>query len=78
MTSSASEELPIHATLSTGRRTFLTVIIMIGAFMAILDTTVVDVVIPKMMGPLLHRSLRDPMGYHFLYDGGGGGPAPDP
>ena len=44
--------LPIHDALTTGKRTFLTVIIMTGAFMAILDTTVVDVVIPKMMGPL--------------------------
>ncbi len=49
---SGNDDLPIYATLTTGRRTFLTVIIMTGAFMAILDTTVVDVVIPKMMGPL--------------------------
>ncbi len=27
-------------------------IVMVGAFMAILDTTVVDVVVPKLMGPL--------------------------
>ncbi len=47
-----NSDLPIYATLTTGQRTFLTVIIMTGAFMAILDTTVVDVVIPKMMGPL--------------------------
>ncbi len=53
MTAASSDgDLPIHATLTTGQRTFLTVIIMTGAFMAILDTTVVDVVIPKMMGPL--------------------------
>ncbi len=45
-------ELPIYKTISNGYRAFLTIIVMIGAFMAILDTTVVDVVIPKMMGPL--------------------------
>jgi DHA2 family multidrug resistance protein len=49
---SNGNDLPIHATLTTAQRTLLTVIIMTGAFMAILDTTVVDVVIPKMMGPL--------------------------
>lgn len=48
----AGEELPIYETISPGYRAFLTLIIMIGAFMAILDTTVVDVVVPKMMGPL--------------------------
>jgi DHA2 family multidrug resistance protein len=45
-------EPPIYETVSTGFRAFLTVIVMLGAFMAILDTTVVDVVVPKMMGPL--------------------------
>ena len=45
-------DLPIHRTISPGYRAFLTVIVMPGAFMAILDTTVVDVVIPKMIGPL--------------------------
>ena len=38
--------------MNTLFRTFLTCIVMTGAFMAILDTTVVDVVVPKMMGPL--------------------------
>jgi len=33
-------------------RIFVTVIVMTGTFMAILDTTIVDVVIPKMMAPL--------------------------
>ena len=46
------EETPIHARISPAYRTFLTFIVMTGAFMAILDTTVVDVVVPKMMGPL--------------------------
>ncbi|MDA8163977.1 MAG: DHA2 family efflux MFS transporter permease subunit [Desulfobacteraceae bacterium] len=48
----AAGEPPIYETISAGYRAFLTLIVMTGAFMAILDTTVVDVVIPKMMGPL--------------------------
>jgi DHA2 family multidrug resistance protein len=47
-----STDLPIYRTISRGRRTFLTIIVMTGAFMAILDTTIVVVVIPKMIGPL--------------------------
>lgn len=43
---------PIYRTISPGYRAFLTVIVMVGAFMAILDTTIVVVVIPKMIGPL--------------------------
>ena len=46
------DEQPVYEQISTGHRIFLTIIIMVGAFMAILDTTIVDVVIPKMMGPL--------------------------
>jgi len=46
------KDIPIHARISSGYRAFLTLIVMTGAFMAILDTTVVDVVVPKMMGPL--------------------------
>jgi MFS transporter, DHA2 family, multidrug resistance protein len=45
-------ELPIYRTISTGYRAFLTIIIMTGAFMAILDTTIIDVVVPKMIAPL--------------------------
>ena len=45
-------EAPLYETISAGLRAFLTFIVMVGAFMAILDTTVVDVVVPKMMGPL--------------------------
>jgi DHA2 family multidrug resistance protein len=45
-------EPPIYETITPGLRAFLTLIVMTGAFMAILDTTVVDVVVPKMMGPL--------------------------
>ncbi len=33
-------------------RAFITFILMTGFFMAILDTTIVDIVVPKMMGPL--------------------------
>ena len=52
MMQSQTSDLPFYRTISPGQRTFLTVIIMVGAFMAILDTTIVVVVIPKMIGPL--------------------------
>ncbi|NDY42204.1 DHA2 family efflux MFS transporter permease subunit [Dissulfurirhabdus thermomarina] len=48
----ANGDLPVHSRISPAYRAFLTMIVMVGAFMAILDTTVVDVVVPKMMGPL--------------------------
>ncbi len=48
----AVSEIPIYEQITPRYRAFLTAIIMVGSFMAILDTTVVDVVIPKMMGPL--------------------------
>ncbi|RUM88988.1 MAG: MFS transporter [Thermodesulfatator sp.] len=38
--------------VSTLDRVLITFIVMVGFFMAILDTTIVDVVVPKMMGPL--------------------------
>ncbi|MGC9017168.1 MAG: DHA2 family efflux MFS transporter permease subunit [Caldimicrobium sp.] len=41
-----------HQTLSKVERVLITIIVMIGFFMAILDTTIVDIVVPKMMGPL--------------------------
>ena len=41
-----------HERLSPYMRALVTVIVMVGAFMAILDTTIVDVVVPKMMAPL--------------------------
>ncbi len=47
----AAEET-IAESISPGFRSLLTLIVMTGSFMAILDTTVVDVVVPKMMGPL--------------------------
>lgn len=43
---------PIYETISNFERGLITFIVMTGAFMAILDTTIVDVVVPKMMGPL--------------------------
>ena len=46
------EAKTIADSISVGFRSLLTVIVMTGSFMAVLDTTVVDVVVPKMMGPL--------------------------
>ncbi|WP_187647571.1 DHA2 family efflux MFS transporter permease subunit [Nitrosophilus labii] len=38
--------------ITTKERIVYTIIVMVGAFMAILDTTVVDVIVPKLTGPL--------------------------
>ncbi len=38
--------------ISSKERALFTFIVMLGAFMAILDTTVVDVIVPKLTGPL--------------------------
>ncbi len=43
---------PFYKSVSTKERVFITISVMIGTFMAVLDTTVVDVTLPKMMGPL--------------------------
>ncbi|MGC9188066.1 MAG: DHA2 family efflux MFS transporter permease subunit [Sulfurihydrogenibium sp.] len=43
---------PIYEKISNLERALITFIVMTGAFMAILDTTIVDIVVPKMMGPL--------------------------
>ncbi len=43
---------PVHTLISSKERIFITISVMIGAFMAVLDTTIIDVVLPKMMGPL--------------------------
>lgn len=43
---------PIYETITNSERGLITFIVMTGAFMAILDTTIVDVVVPKMIGPL--------------------------
>ncbi len=44
--------IPIYERISNIERALITFIVMSGAFMAILDTTIVDIVIPKMIGPL--------------------------
>ena len=38
--------------ISPKERAIFTIIVMMGAFMAILDTTIVDVIVPKLTGPL--------------------------
>ncbi|MCX7874487.1 MAG: DHA2 family efflux MFS transporter permease subunit [Caldimicrobium sp.] len=38
--------------VTTQERILITAVVMIGFFMAILDTTIVDIVVPKMMAPL--------------------------
>lgn len=45
-------EKPIYQSITSFERGLITFIVMSGAFMAILDTTIVDIVVPKMMGPL--------------------------
>ncbi len=46
------ETVPIYLKLDGITRIIITFIVMTGTFMAILDTTIVDVVVPKMMAPL--------------------------
>lgn len=43
---------PVYEQISLTGRLLITYIVMTGTFMAILDTTIVDVVVPKMMAPL--------------------------
>ncbi|MCB4203851.1 DHA2 family efflux MFS transporter permease subunit [Deferribacterales bacterium Es71-Z0220] len=45
-------EKPIYEQISLIGRLLITFVVMAGTFMAILDTTIVDVVVPKMMAPL--------------------------
>ncbi len=45
-------DVPIYERISLVERSFLTVIIIVGVFMAILDTTIVEVIVPKIMAPL--------------------------
>ena len=45
-------EAPVYQRIGRGERAFLTLIIITGVFMAILDTTIVEVILPKIMGPL--------------------------
>lgn len=42
----------IYQNFSSKERVIITITVMVGTFMAILDTTIVDVVLPKMMAPL--------------------------
>ncbi len=46
------DALPIYQRISELERAFLTAIIIVGVFMAILDTTIVEVIVPKIMAPL--------------------------
>ena len=45
-------EIPIYQQISVWERTLITIIVMLGAFMAILDTTIVDIIVPKITAPL--------------------------
>ena len=46
------KNIPVYKQIDTVSRFLITFLVMTGTFMAILDTTIVDVVIPKMMSPL--------------------------
>ncbi len=48
----ASPEIDFFDEVSPWERILITLVVMVGFFMAILDTTIVDVVVPKMMAPL--------------------------
>ncbi|AEH44727.1 drug resistance transporter, EmrB/QacA subfamily [Thermodesulfatator indicus DSM 15286] len=43
---------PSYKEITPAERVLITIIVMVGAFIAILDTTIVDIVVPKMMAPL--------------------------
>ncbi|MGA1845927.1 DHA2 family efflux MFS transporter permease subunit [Deferribacter abyssi] len=47
-----TKQLPLYERIDNVSRAIITFIVMTGTFMAILDTTIVDVVVPKMMSPL--------------------------
>jgi DHA2 family multidrug resistance protein len=46
------KNIPIYEQIDNLSRVIITFIVMTGTFMAILDTTIVDVVVPKMISPL--------------------------
>ncbi len=46
------EQPPIYERISNFERGLITFIVMAGAFMAILDTTIVDIIVPKITAPL--------------------------
>ncbi|MCX8059964.1 MAG: DHA2 family efflux MFS transporter permease subunit [Aquificaceae bacterium] len=47
-----TQEEPLYKSLTASEQVLVTVSLMLGVFMAILDTTIVDIVVPKMMAPL--------------------------
>ncbi len=47
-----SENIKEPWDITSKQRAIFSIIVMSGAFMAILDTTVVDVIVPKLTGPL--------------------------
>ena len=46
------ETLPLYQRITFWERLLITYIVMTGAFMAILDTTIVDIIVPKLLAPL--------------------------
>jgi DHA2 family multidrug resistance protein len=52
MSDATKKQKPVYELITPLERILITFIVMTGTFMAILDTTIVDVVIPKMMSPL--------------------------
>ncbi len=46
------ENLPLYQRVTLWERALITYIVMTGAFMAILDTTIVDIIVPKLLAPL--------------------------
>ncbi|NPA53181.1 MAG: DHA2 family efflux MFS transporter permease subunit [Aquificae bacterium] len=47
-----NENVPIYEKITTFQRGIITFIVMSGAFMAVLDTTIVDIIVPKITAPL--------------------------
>ncbi len=47
-----NQKEPFYQQITTAERIILTLSLMIGVFMAILDTTIVDIIVPKLMAPL--------------------------
>ncbi|MEF3255865.1 MAG: DHA2 family efflux MFS transporter permease subunit [Deferribacterales bacterium] len=46
------QEIPLYKQIPLVGRLLITFVVMTGTFMAVLDTTIVDVVVPKMIAPL--------------------------
>ena len=47
-----NSQIPIYQKISSFERGLITFIVMSGAFMAILDTTIIDIIVPKITAPL--------------------------